>query len=103
MTDRNVSNPEPRQSQRRLLLEVAGAAVLLAIPVGAAIATSQPIVNPPGRDELDVLSDQRKDVLEQRATTDEESTQGAWEKAREERKKARKDRDGKSAAEEEGS
>ena len=94
---------EQPKSRRQLLLEITGAAVLLAIPVGAAFATAQPIVNPPGRDELDVMSDQRKEVIEQRATTDEEATQGAWEKAREERRKARKARAGQSTAEEEGS
>ena len=90
MTDIIPGNTEPQKSRRRLLLEVAGAAVLLAIPVGAALATAQPIVNPPGREELDVLSEERKDVLEQRALTDEEASgPSAWEKAREERKKAR--------------
>jgi hypothetical protein len=104
MTDIGRVDPEPTQSRRRLLLEVAGAAVLLAIPVGAALATAQPIVNPPGRDELDILSDQRKEILEQRALTDEKAAEpSGWEKAREERRKARKDRDGKSTAEEEGS
>lgn len=100
MTDISTRETEPQtpKSRRRLLLEVAGAAVLLAIPVGAALATAQPIVNPPGREELDVLSDQRKDVLEQRAVTDEKSAApSGWEKAREERKKARNARDGKSA------
>lgn len=100
MTDISTSDtaPQTQKSRRRLLLEVASAAVLVAIPVGAALATAQPIVNPPGREELDVLSDQRKDVLEQRAVTDEKSAEpSGWEKAREERKKARKDRDGKQA------
>jgi hypothetical protein len=101
MTGMNANTAEPRRSRRRFLLEVAGAAVLLAIPLGAALATAQPIVNPPGRDELDVVSDQRKEVLEQRAATDEKAAEPTgWEKAREERKKARKARDGKSATEE---
>ncbi len=98
MTDIGTSDPDLQKSRRRLLLEVAGAAVLLAIPIGAALATAQPIVNPPGREELDVLSEERKDVLEQRAVTDEKSAEpSGWEKAREERKKARQARDGKSA------
>lgn len=101
MTDNGTSNTEPQESRRRLLLEVAGAAVLLAIPVGAAFATAQPIVNPPGREELDVLSDQRKEVLEQRTVTEEEASgPSAWEKAREERKKARKARKGEPTSEE---
>lgn len=99
MTDSRERTTGPvATASRRRLLEIAGAVVLLAIPVGAALATAQPIVNPPGRDELDVLSDQRKEVLEQRAVTDEKSAEpGGWEKARQERKNARKARDGQSA------
>lgn len=101
MTDTISPEFQPRRSRRRLVLEGAGAAVLLAIPAGAVIATAQPIVNPPGREELDVLSEQRKEVLEQRAATDKDADEpSSWEKAREERKKARKARERQSTAKE---
>ncbi len=76
-------------SRRRLLLELAGITVAIAIPFGAAVATARPIANPPSRAELDILSDERKALIDQRSSTAGETGDGSWKTAREERKRAR--------------
>lgn len=87
------SSENAPKSRRRFLQELAGIAAVVAIPVGAAIATARPIANPPGREALDVLSEERKALIEQRASDSGNSTDDSgWKKAREERKRAREAR-----------
>ncbi len=78
------------KSRRHFLLELAGVAAIVAVPVGVGVATARPIANPPSRDELDVLSEERKALIEQRSSESGGSSDNSdWKKAREERKKSR--------------
>lgn len=74
-------------------MELAGAAAVIAIPVGAAVATARPIANAPSRESLGVLSTERQELIEQRREPLQESDQNSdWKRAREERKRARQSR-----------
>jgi hypothetical protein len=57
-----------RLSRRCALLDLAGAIAILSVPIGAAIATAQPIPNPPDRKTLAALSPPLQAKLEQRQT-----------------------------------
>ena len=50
------------QTRRGLLLELAGVALVLAVPAGALFATAQPIPNPPNRRLLDIEPEERTEV-----------------------------------------
>ena len=50
------------QSRRGLLLEIAGVALVLAVPAGAIFATAQPIPNPPNRRQMAIEPEERTEV-----------------------------------------
>lgn len=53
---------ETLQSRRELLLEIAGVALVLAVPAGAIFATAQPIPNPPNRRQMAIEPEERTEV-----------------------------------------
>jgi hypothetical protein len=49
-------------ARRDVLLEIAGVALVLAVPAGAIFATAQPIPNPPNRRQMAIEPEERTEV-----------------------------------------
>jgi hypothetical protein len=54
----------PTRSRRALLLEVAGVALIIAVPVATVYVTAQPIPNPPNRRVMNIEPAERRVVEE---------------------------------------
>ena len=78
MSDRNgVSHPSAARgplavSRRVVALELAGIAIVLAVPVGAVIKTANPIPNPPSRKTLQIMPPERMESEEQQRAAEQE-------------------------------
>ena len=96
----SLADPGTLRSRRAALGELAGMLTVLAVPIGAVIATARPIANPPDRDVIAALSPAKQDVAAARREAANASRRPAKShkrdperrRLRERRKEARQDR-----------
>jgi hypothetical protein len=53
-------------TRRAVMIEALGVVAVLAIPVGVAFSTAEPMPNPPSREVLNVISAERLGMIQQR-------------------------------------
>jgi hypothetical protein len=63
--ERSVATGSTAIPRRTALLQLASIAVVIAVPIGAALSTAQPIADAPSRKELDIMPAARTEVEEQ--------------------------------------
>ena len=63
--ERSIATAATTIPRRTALLQLAGVAVVIAVPMGAALTTAQPIADAPSRKELDIVPAARTEVEEQ--------------------------------------
>lgn len=95
--ERSVATTATTIPRRTALLRLAGIAVVIAVPMGAALTTAQPIADAPSRKELDIMPAARTEVEEQlrqetkrrRAAEKEAASDRSQRKSREKRERPR--------------